>query len=202
MAEWQAEWHVFSHPMTQSPPFILARQQLEDQVWWGGLLTPLSPMLERCHNLAAPKVENYREGSGIPPHPSHVGLLHTECLVVSNAKGFCSQYPQRFRWQAHGRQGHKGRGANAGYIKVREQGLYQRVPWREFFLHQLLCWMYRGPPPDGGLEVCHMCQKKTCVAPWHLVWGTGSENALGHVQHKRKRWELMGDYAHLPVGGA
>lgn len=152
--KWQAEWHVFKNATTEAPPFLVPGQAQLEAPWWCGILVALERVLDRRHNLEAPKFANYLSGRGTPPHDRQTDLLHTQCLMVSNGKGLCSEHASTFKWQPQGRQqhSHSSRGANAGYIKLREHGLYpvNHVPWRECYLHQLLHWMYRGPPLAGA----------------------------------------------------
>jgi hypothetical protein len=45
-----------------------------------------------------------------------------------------------------------------------------------------------GPPPQGqDLEVCHICENRMCLAPWHLVWSQHEDNIKGGLVHKRNR---------------
>ena len=61
------------------------------------------------------------------------------------------------------------------------------LPITEIYLHKLLCYMYWGPPGSPNLETCHECEKKMCLAPWHLVWGTHQDNMQGHATHKANK---------------
>ena len=76
------------------------------------------------------------------------------------------------------------------------------LPCQEIYLHRLLCWMYRGPPAGPSLEVCHMCEKKLCLAPWHLVWDTHQQNILGHFVHKKDRRRYHPYNLQQPPAGA
>lgn len=75
-----------------------------------------------------------------------------------------------------------------GYLKVKAgHWLFgQPFPCSELYLHQVLCFMYRGPPTNPGHIVLHLCETKLCLCPWHVMWGTRGENRVLAVK-KRKR---------------
>lgn len=54
-----------------------------------------------------------------------------------------------------------------------------------FYLHHMLCTLYRGPPPrtraPGSRRyqrytASHLCDHGGCIAPWHLAWQTVNDN--------------------------
>jgi hypothetical protein len=111
-------------------------------------------------------------------------LLGTVCLRPTNYKGVLEAFSARFKFKKLGKT---ERGPNVGYFKLRPGGLVIQGPLEEKYLHVLLCSMYRGPPADPSFECIHLCERKTCLCPWHLWWGTRGQNVLGHKVHKRKR---------------
>lgn len=40
----------------------------------------------------------------------------------------------------------------------------------------LLMAMVGQPQPSNDLQICHACDRPPCLAPWHLRWGTQTEN--------------------------
>ena len=67
-----------------------------------------------------------------------------------------------------------------GYLKV-HLGYAPGKPRRRFpkyeFCHRLLLYFIFGPPNAIGLwECCHICNNKSCLNPFHLVWGTKKDN--------------------------
>lgn len=41
--------------------------------------------------------------------------------------------------------------------------------------HRISFEIFRGPL-IGGLEICHHCDRRGCINPWHLFQGTHSDN--------------------------
>lgn len=82
---------------------------------------------------------------------------------------------------------------NYAYITVKEGAFGGNS--KSFYLHTLLCFLYRGPPPPLPLGQArwvagHICHHKACIAPWHIIWMSDSHNVKMGKVHKRKR-----DYA-------
>lgn len=180
-------WVAFSLPSLEVPAWLVAAMPHEGPMWWRGLLSFLDPLMHRCADLAAPHLDNFIEGLGIPAHPTQPHLF-TKCLVPTNLTRMLGQYSGRFR---HVRKG-SGRGAKAGCIKLKQHGITVAVgtmalPCQEVYVSRLLCYMYRGPPPSPELEACHVCELRMCMAPWHLDWHTHQSNTQGYFVHKMNR---------------
>ncbi|GLC63086.1 hypothetical protein PLESTB_001979200 [Pleodorina starrii] len=48
--------------------------------------------------------------------------------------------------------------------------------------HELMLWAFIGPKKHPSSVAMHLCDQKACVNPWHLHWGTRSQNRKGHYQ--------------------
>lgn len=123
----------------------------------------------------------------LSPHPSHPNLI-TECILVKQCKRWLASQDV-FKLQPHGRTQGIPKCPNRGYIKVKGWGFGDND--QEFYLHRLLCYMYRGPPPSPHHVVGHLCHHKLCLCPWHLNWILQSENVQMGYDHAHHR-----DYAH------
>jgi HNH endonuclease len=58
------------------------------------------------------------------------------------------------------------------------------------YCHRLVLYFIFGPSPpssQGPWECCHICCNKSCLNPFHLVWGTRKHNLAN----------LMADYIDL-----
>jgi hypothetical protein len=95
----------------------------------------------------------------------------------------------------HGKSANKPRCPNRGYMKVKA-GKFGGNDL-EFYLHQLLCYMYHGPPPahlGPHPVVHHKCHHKLCILPWHMEWVTQGGNVEAGREHKRRRdWAPLVD---------
>ena len=95
----------------------------------------------------------------------------------------------RFRFVSTTNNG--ARSGKRGYFKLEEGGCTLGNPFmpsQEVYLHRLLCFMYRAPPPPHqDVEACHMCENRLCLAPWHLMWAPHGTNIKGGIAHKRNR---------------
>lgn len=65
-----------------------------------------------------------------------------------------------------------------GCATISYKGKYQRVP-------RIICRRVHGKPPTPKHEACHSCGKghEGCVNPWHLYWGTHTENMADKIKH-------------------
>jgi hypothetical protein len=71
-------------------------------------------------------------------------------------------------------------------------GVFKFLPAQELYLHKVLCYMYRGPPPQGHAgQVNHLCENRMCLAPWHMRWGDQQANLVGYHVHKKHRTQYL-----------
>ena len=173
--------------ITSSPDFFTTNPQPKDHTWWVGLREYMEPLVDKCHILGiSPYMSiswaSYRNGAGIPAHPRHA-YLHTSCVVPPGGTGFLDDLP-KFKLQPHGSC---QQGCSRGYFKVPKD---ERGNDKEFYLHDILCYMYNGPPPDPSLVVGHLCGNKLCILGWHLYWITQADNVVMGLNKKRKKWAL------------
>lgn len=72
----------------------------------------------------------------------------------------------------------------AQYIKVKAGAFFA---WqKEFYLHTLMCSMYRGPSPASSPQAGHMCEHTCCICPWHIRWMSVKTNAIRHHKHMKQ----------------
>lgn len=149
---------------------------------------PAHPLPGLCHGPQAHLLRwVVAGGAGIlPPHPTRAHELHTQCYVLGSAQKWLKEHKTTFRLQPHGSKSSSPSSPNRGYLKVRACSLGEPHP--EFYLHHLICHLYHGPPPSPSLVCMHKCQHKLCVLPWHLEWGTQSDNVAQGWAMRHHRW--------------
>lgn len=177
------------HPI---PDFCSTHPVLHDHFWWRGMRDFMQPLVERCHvNRITPEVhptwQQYIDGSLLLPefaHQSMPGHLYTRCLVPPcTGSSFLDPIADTFRLQPHGTYQH---GMSRAYFKVKQGALGFND--KEFYLHDLICYMFNGPSPDPELVAGHMCGNKLCICPWHLYWITQSDNVKMGWDKKKRKW--------------
>lgn len=187
MAGGMPDWHVLHGGSTTPPEWLLHNAQPQNSVWWLGLLSMLRPLLERVAILPRDQLDNYRNGTNIEAHPTHPEFW-TKCLIPTNYRGLLHG-STRFRFVAKTSNGAKS--GKRGYFKLKEGGCssgHIHMPSQEIYSHRLLCFMYKGPPPEGqDIVCCHMCENRMCLAPWHLFWAPHRANLQGGIVHKKNR---------------
>ncbi len=57
--------------------------------------------------------------------------------------------------------------------------------WKSYQAHRLSWMAYRGEIPDG-LHVCHHCDVRLCINPYHLFLGTHDDNMADKVAKNRQ----------------
>lgn len=175
------------HP---TPGFCCTQPLIQDHHWWSGMRAFLRPLVEVCHmNGSTPQVhptwDQYKDGALLLPefaHPSMPGHLYTTCIVPPG-RGSSFLNPNTFKLQPHG--SHMS-GMSRGYFKVKQGAVGFND--KEFYLHDLLCYMFNGPSPDPDLVAGHMCGNKLCICPWHLYWITQSDNVKMGWDKKKRLW--------------
>lgn len=153
-------------------------------------------MLKECTkeykgHTPAMAVEAFKAGQGIATHtiPHNLVRLGTQCVLVSRGMRWLKRGDVAFKLMPHGNK--SKRSMSSAYIKVKAGKWAPHT--REVYLHDLLCWMYNGPPPqDLGVNaiVGHVCEHKLCICPWHLKWMDKSENQA-RAWHFKKRQRVM-----------
>ena len=64
----------------------------------------------------------------------------------------------------------------------------QRTPIQIFDrCHRLVLYFMWGPPPDDDQVwmCCHICGNKSCLNPFHLVWGLSRDNKEDSLERYR-----------------
>jgi hypothetical protein len=117
--------------------------------------------------------------------PAGPNQPHTKCVLALSLVDWMKAQPT-FRLNRLLKDGRPlaATSRNYAYIKVRANGFDGMD--REFYLHTLLCYMYRGPPPDPSFVAGHLCHHKCCLAPWHLDWVPKSVDVSMGLAHTRQ----------------
>jgi len=184
-----APWFVLEADGEIPLPDFLGVAGQKDETWWLGLLTSIhnSGLFGCLDNMPAHNMLTaFRTGQGIEAHPYFPFGLHTKCLTLTYYKRWMKgQGHTMFKFMPSGSMSHSGRSKARGYLKVLAKEL---IPGSsEFYLHDLLCYMYRGPAPVDGstYHAIHLCECKACLCAWHLDWRLPSENMQRHVEKKK-----------------
>lgn len=185
---------------------VVGREPLlkETTTYFSGLLTHLDDLLRCCTPLLPAQSSSLRSGRGLEVVQDSVKVasdggeevewpLYTQCLLVVNCKSYLKEEGCPFKLQPHGRHGGSRTSKSSGYLKVKGGSWDHQGPG-DVYLHQLLCWMYWGPPPEQGgqkMVVGHCCHHKQCICPWHLRWMSQGQNVRMGNLHRRQqdgRW--------------
>lgn len=184
--------------------------QVVTSTYWGGVIAKLEGLLEccqprcsrrhahkagRCHWTIKQYTCQWQGVAGSSQHPaSHLPLgcdpepgtkqPYTGCILALNVR---RALPPHLKLKLHSKAGRRlaFNSPNYSYIKLKAGGLDVLLN-KEFYLHTLLCYLYRGAAPAAGYETGHMCQHKCCIAPWHLDWMTKSMNRRMYIAHKKQ----------------
>ena len=152
-----------------------------------GLLQSCSPPMQAQWLIDGPPFGQLP--LGFPP-PDKDPQCITQCILATTLPRFFNTDPtgNQFRLALVPPYTSKSKSLNRGYLKVIEGDWLFGLPFpcSELFLHQVLCFMYRGPPTDPDHVVLHLCGHKLCLCPWHMLWGTRGEHRVLAVK-KRKR---------------
>ena len=174
-------WAVLADPeMTEEPWFYVGDQRMQGPNWWRGVLERVLPVLEHCQPSLS--VGQLVTGRGMPPAAGDAGL-HTGCVCLGRCQGWLDSQHE-FDLQLHGRHSKNSTSLSRGYLKVKRLAFADNE--KPFYLHQLLCYMYHGPPPRCKPTVHHRCHHKLCILPWHLKWSDQSENVSAGNAHRRQ----------------
>lgn len=183
------QWHVFTHNTTREPDFMTTRPSHRNRTWWRGLMANFEPLLEKVKptitvgELKRGEVPAY--GYVDPDLPQGAWQHHTVCVIVGNCHKWL-RTNSTFKLKKVGKHANSKTSKNRGYIWIPPFSLeYLDNQDQGFYLHQLLCYMYRGPPGNDNLEVCHRCHCKLCIIPWHMQWGTPGDNIQQAWDHKK-----------------
>lgn len=72
--------------------------------------------------------------------------------------------------------------------------------FRGLFAHRFSWAMHWGPIPEG-IFVCHDCDNKRCVNPFHLFLGTASDNMFDRYRKKQHWMRVTGLWEFLQMPG-
>lgn len=176
--------------MVMQPPWFCMHPREEPTPFWNGLTNNLAPLLAQC--TPSLSQEQFFGHDPLPDSmlPGGHNMPHTQCVLAVNLLGWLTgstQHAARFKAKRH-----KGRNGNDlpphhkswAYIKVKAMswGWHNHF---EIYLHRLICFMYRGPPPSPAHVAGHLCHHKACLCPWHLEWMTQSANVQMGKDHRR-----------------
>lgn len=190
VVEWQQQWPP-SFRVLQSelgpvavPGFYAANpsgalQHPQSSNWWIGVLRRLDYLLEWCWPMLS--WDQLQAGDGLGPNLAHPEL-HTECCCLSQCSTWLKSRPG-FKLVANGKHGKSKTSKSRGYVKATVGCFVDNTS--EFYVHQLLCYAFYGPPPDDGAKyvVGHLCHHKLCMCPWHLAYMQQRTNVQMGIDH-------------------
>lgn len=150
----------------------------------------MAPLLRECtivHGNKQRVKEKFQRGLHLVPHHRFPARC-TKCILVRSFRSFFKTAEGRCykaRYPVGGMS--SSNSMNKAYI-VLKKGF---VPGsKEVLLHRLLCYMYHGPPPAANLVASHRCSHKLCIAAWHMLWETRSQDKLRQSAYKSRTHEL------------
>lgn len=73
---------------------------------------------------------------------------------------------------------------------AKDTGGYGKTQWKrkQFLVHRLSAWLFKGFSLESDLHVCHHCDNPICYNPEHLFVGTSADNTRDKVAKKRHHW--------------
>jgi hypothetical protein len=188
LPEWRQFFTFQSGVETMQPEFYCKPSREQAATWWMGLLIHLAPLLRECKppltiaqfsGLTRLGSVDLPVGFVLEGDPLHTGCVLAVSLVQWIKKSANCVF--KLRKNPKDLPAHT---PNYAYIKVKVKGFEDND--FEFYLHRLLCYMYRGPPANKGMVAGHMCNHMACIAPWHLTWQTNAENVQQGYDHRQQ----------------
>lgn len=162
--------------------------------YWDGLRNQLQPLVDKCNIYPEDEMhvpipwQAYKNGNGLPAHPSQANTLHTKCLVAPAGTRWLRDPTLQGKFKLQPHPGGGSTGHSRGYLKVKKQRFDVHYQDKDMYLHHLLCYMYHGPSPHPTRVVGHMCGNKLCILPWHLAYISQSTNVLMGYRKKKRKW--------------
>ena len=193
---WAPSWDVL-YPAKVTPVPAWWSSANPPLIWgnsaWTGHLDIYQDLMDACTPPAwvdAAGKDNWDwkralvEAHYIPVHPTQPDTLRTVCIILpTNHKTILDDNP-KFKIVSKGPRSHQ-RSKSMGYLKLRAEAVADPPLTREVYLHKLICYMYKGPPPHDKPLAGHLCEHKLCFCPWHLDWMDHKENMERYLSKKR-----------------
>jgi hypothetical protein len=171
--------------------FVPSTPTWNKEQWHTNVLLPLVPLMRHCTRLSGSTnqlLASLKRGARLEFEAIFL-QRQTKCLLVTSFKAFFKT-EEGSMFKAHYPEGgnRQSKSMNKAYIQLKP-GFCPGS--KQVDLHRLLCYMYNGPPPQGGhrYKASHRCEHKLCIAGWHMLWETWSQDKLRNLA-KRRRDEL------------
>ncbi len=111
------------------------------------------------------------------------GRQGSNCSLAIHINSWvASQHVFLIKWKTD--KGWRSQSRSAGYVAVKAGAWGDNT--RSFYLHKLICYARRGPPPSDSYVAHHLCHHKLCLNPEHIIWVTKKVDKQVSIVHKQR----------------